>query len=194
MSTEEVLDEFSTDFDLRKIETEWGEEDPGTHKDVGARLVELHHREAAPQIQPETVQESFVLETDAGYELEGVMDLTEKGGVIVDTKTSRLSYEANSLEKSFQPALYDFAYEQTRGEPAKGFRFDVLVKPTARRPATLQRVEGKVNACDREWLFENISQVHKAIQAGVALPASEGSWYCSPKWCGYWNQCKGKKQ
>jgi CRISPR/Cas system-associated exonuclease Cas4 (RecB family) len=160
---------------------------------MGVKLVELHHLEAAPGIAPETVQESFVLETDAGYDLEGTMDLTEKGGVIVDVKTSRAAYAENAIEKEFQPALYDFAYEKTRGKPARGFRYDVLVKPTSRQKPKLQRVEGKVNACDREWLFGTISQVHKAIQAGVALPAPEGSWYCSAKWCGYWNQCKGRK-
>jgi hypothetical protein len=194
MSAEQVLDEFSLDFDLRKSETDWRDEDPGAHKDVGVQLVEAHHREAAPKIKPATVQESFVIETDAGYDLEGVMDLTEQDGTIVDVKTSRSAYDVNSVEKNFQATLYDFAFEHTRGKPASGFRFDVLVKPTARRPAQVQRVEGKVSACDREWLFGSVSQVHKAIQAGVALPAPEGSWYCSSKWCGYWNECKGKKQ
>jgi hypothetical protein len=189
---EAVLDEFSTDFDRRVKETEWGEENPGAQKDLGARLVELHHDEVAPKIEPATVQERFVLETDAGYDLEGVMDLTEKNGVIVDTKTSRAAYAATALEKSFQPALYDFAFEKTRGKPAEGFRFDVLVKGGGRKGPSLQRVEGKVGAEDREWLFESISRVHKAISSGVALPAPEGSWYCSAKWCGYWGQCKGR--
>lgn len=195
MPEEQVLDEFSTEFDQRKAETEWKEdEDPGTQKDVGAALVALHHRTAAPRIEPETVQEAFVLETDAGYDLEGVIDHTEKGGIIVDTKTSRLAYDQNAIERSFQPTLYDFAYEQTRGRKAEGFRYDVLVKPTARAPARLQKVEGKVSDCDREWMFETITQVHKAISAGVAMPAPEGSWYCSPKWCGYWAECKGKSK
>lgn len=194
LSAEAVLDEFSTDFDQRKNETDWQDDDAGAQKDIGAELVKVHHREAAPLIDPATVQENFVIETDAGYDLEGVMDLTEKSGVIVDVKTSRTAYEENSIDRAFQPALYDFAYEQTRKKPAEGFRYDVLVKPTARKPPRLQRVEGKVSACDREWLFETISQVHKAIRSGVALPAPEGSWYCSPKWCGYWNECKGKRK
>lgn len=70
----------------------------------------------------------------------------------------------------------------------------MLVKPTAQKKPILQRVEGKVTNADREWLFDAINQVHKAIQSGVAMPAPEGSWYCSQKWCGYWDQCKGKKK
>lgn len=192
LSAEEVLDTFSQDFEQRKAETDWGDDDPGAQKDMGVQLVKTHHAEAAPQIQPESVQERFTLETDAGYDLEGVMDLTEKGGVIVDVKTSRIAYGENAIEKNFQPALYDFAYEQTRGRKAKGFRYDVLIKPTTRKGPQLQRVEGKVTEEDREWLFDSVNQVHKAIEAGVALPAPEGSWYCSAKWCGYWNECKGK--
>ena len=192
LPTEAVLDEFSADFDRRRLETEWGDEEPGTQKDLGAKLVALHHERVAPAIDPATVQERFLLATEEGYELEGVMDLTEKSGVIVDTKTSRTAYAEDALARSLQPALYDFAFERTRGKPAEGFRYDVLVKGGGRKAPTLQRVEGKVGAEDREWLFENVSRVHKAISSGVALPAPEGSWYCSEKWCGYWSRCKGK--
>jgi hypothetical protein len=194
LAADEVLGEFSDDFERRRAETEWAEEDPGKQKDLGARLVALHHARAAPRIDPATVQERFLLRTDRGYDLEGVMDLTEKSGVIADTKTSRVPYGPEALEKNLQPALYDFAYEQTRGKPATGFRFDVLVKGGSRKAPELQRIEGRLTPEDRDWLFENADRVHKAITAGVALPASEGSWYCSKKWCGYWEQCKGSKK
>jgi CRISPR/Cas system-associated exonuclease Cas4 (RecB family) len=161
---------------------------------MGAQLVGLHHQEAAPKIQPAAVQEAFVLETDAGYDLGGIIDLVETDGTVVDTKTSRSTYEAAAIHRNFQPALYDFAFEVLRRQPAKSFRFDVLVKPTRTRAPLLQRVEGRVTQEDREWLFESVNQIHRAIQAGVALPASEGSWYCSSKWCGYWSQCKGRKK
>lgn len=194
LPTEAVLDRFSDEFETRRSETEWGDENPGQQKDVGIRLTELHHREVAPRIQPETVQESFVIETDGGYDLHGTIDHVERDGTVVDTKTSRMAYEPNAIARSFQPALYDFAYEATRGKPAAGFRYDVLVKPTSARAPRLQQVAGQVTREDREWLFDAMNQVHRAIRSGVALPAPEGSWYCSRKWCGYWNICKGKNQ
>lgn len=188
---EAVLDAFSTDFDIRAKETEWDkDEDPGEQKDMGARLVKLHHEKAAPTIQPETVQESFVIETDAGYELGGTIDVVEKTGVIVDTKTSKTSYAEDSVSGAIQPALYDFAYEALRGKPASGFRYDVLVKT---KTPKYQPVAGKVSERDRAWFFETVSRVHKAAEAGIALPAPEDSWVCSPKWCGYWSLCKGRK-
>ena len=193
MSKDEILDVYSSDFESRKQETEWLDENPGKQKDMGVRLVSLHHDLVAPNIMPATVQEFFNLETNAGYDLFGTMDLVEENGTVVDTKTSRLKYDEAAVSRNFQATLYDFAYESLRKVPAKGFRFDVLIKPTVTKGPTLQQVEGKVTQADREWLFDGIHNVHKAIQAGVALPAPEGSWYCSQKWCGYWDQCKGRK-
>jgi len=70
----------------------------------------------------------------------------------------------------------------------------VLVKPTITKGPVLQQVKGKITPTDRAWFFDAVNQVHRAIKAGVALPAPEGAWYCSKKWCGYWEQCKGRKQ
>jgi hypothetical protein len=191
LSAEETLDAFSTDFEARKQETDWQDEDPGEQKDIGARMVELHHREVAPKIQPESVQERFLIRTDAGYDLGGTIDFTETSGVIGDTKTSRVAYTEQSVQKSIQATMYDFAYEALRGRKSSGFRFDVLVK-SAKVPR-VQQVHAQLGQDDRQWLFETVSHVDKAIRAGIALPAPEGSWYCSPKWCGYWSICKGRK-
>jgi len=199
MPTEAVLDAFSSDFDTRAKETEWDpDEDAGKEKDKGVQMVRAHHEHAAPKIQPETVQESFVIETDAGYDLGGTIDLVEKSGVIADTKTAKAAYAENAIERAMQPALYDFAYEALRGKPAEGFRYDVLVKPTAKKPAEYKPVAGKVTAEDREFLFLTINNVHKAMEAGIAMPAPEapGVWWCSRGWCGYAAICpkfKGRK-
>jgi len=186
LPTEVVLDTFSTDFDTKAKETEWGDDDQGKQKDLGASLVKLHHLEAAPTINPATVQESFVIETDAGYDLGGTIDLTEKSGIIADTKTSKTSYGEDAIERALQPALYDFAYEAINKKPATGFRFDVLVKTKVPK---LQRVQGTVTPRDREWLFDTINNVHKAIEAGIATPAPDGAWWCSREWCGYAHLC-----
>ncbi len=193
LSEEDVLDTFSADFESRKQETKWAGADPGRQKDIGAELIRSHHRVIAPRLRPATVQESFIVRTSAGYDLGGTMDFTERSGVIVDTKTSRLPYEGNAVRRSIQPALYDYAYEAIRGKSATGFRYDVLVKPTQKNPTRVQQIEARVEQKDREWLFDTITQVHRAIQAGVAMPAPEGSWYCSREWCGYWSICKGRK-
>lgn len=192
LPAEAVLDAYSSDFDTKAKETEWGEDDQGKQKDMGAQLVKIHHEKLAPLIQPKTVQESFVIETDAGYDLGGTIDLTETSGVVADTKTSKLAYAEDAISRALQPALYDFAYEALNQKPSTGFRFDVLIKPTKTKPPQTQRIEGKVTHEDREWLFDTIGNVHKAIEAGVSTPAANGAWWCSKDWCGYWDRCKGK--
>jgi hypothetical protein len=192
-SLEEVLDIYSTAFDSRAQETTWGEDDPGQQKDLGAKLVSLHHTAVAPTLQPETVQEEFHLSTDAGYDLGGTFDVTDVNGLVRDTKTAKSAYDPDAISRALQPAMYDFAYESLRGRPAAGFQYDVLVKPTKTRPPVYQAVRAVVSPADRAWLFGTITNVHKAIQAGVALPAPEGAWWCSQDWCGYWSMCKGKK-
>lgn len=197
LSEEQALDAFSADFDTRLKETDWQEEDPGSQKDLGVRLLEAHHRTVAPTITPQSVQEKFLIRTDAGYGLGGTIDFTEQNGVIGDTKTSRLAYTEQAMNKNIQATMYDFAYEALRGRKSIGFRFDVLIKPSAASAKSLPRVQqvhAKLGQDDRNWLFETVSHVDKAIQAGIAMPASEGSWYCSPKWCGYWSMCKGRKR
>lgn len=189
LSESEVLDVYSTSFDIRAKETEWDDDDSGKQKDMGAQLVKAHHAKVAPNIDPLTVQEKFVIETDAGYSLGGTIDLTEKSGVIADTKTSKLKYADDSISRSLQPAMYDFAYEALHGQKAKSFRYDVLVKPTKTKPPEVQQIEAQVTFADREWLFDTINNVHKAIQAGVAIPAPEGAWWCSRDWCGFASMC-----
>lgn len=194
-SLEEALDAYSSDFDIRAKETELTpDESLGELKDVGAQCVAAHHKHIAPTLEPVTVEEKFILNTDAGYDLAGTIDLVTKDGVIHDSKTSKTAYKDDVVSGAIQPAMYDFAYEVLRGEKAKAFQYDVLIKPTKKIGVRTQMVRGEVTQADREWLFQTLNSVHNAIQAGVFLPAQEDSWVCSKKWCGYWSRCKGKNR
>ncbi len=193
----DVLDACATEFDKEALTTEWGEDKPGEEKDSAIACIKAHLQNIAPLIQPETIQEKFVLETSAGFNLGGTIDIVEKSGKVRDSKTAKSKYDEDAIFRAIQPSLYDFAYEALRGKPSTGFAYDVMIKPkqlkTKYVPAETQIVEGKVTPQDRQWLFETVHQVDKAIQAGIALPAPEKSWVCSEKWCGYWHMCKGKK-
>lgn len=191
---EELLDVYSADFEQRAVETEWGGDDKGEQKDMGAKLVELHREKLAPTIQPEKVEEKFTLETDKGFDLGGTIDLIEKDGTVVDSKTSGKRYEEDSIARKIQPALYDFAYEALTGKKAAGFRYDVVLK--LKTKAETQQIRSEVTPEDRSWMINTVNNVHKAMEAGVAMPAPEapGVWWCSEKFCGYWNMCKGKNR
>lgn len=190
-----VLSACSDDFEKRKTETEWTEEEkPGDAKDAAISVLRVHHAVVAPKISPVTVQEEFVIETDGEFDLAGAIDFTDESGVIGDTKTaSRQRASSYVVERSFQPAMYDFAYRALKGAAPTAFRFDVITRPTKLLAPEYKPVQGQVTEQDHQWFFSAITETHKAIKAGVALPAPEGSWYCSQKWCEYWNVCKGRK-
>lgn len=193
LSVDEVLDVYSTDFDIRGAETDWEDDDPGKQKDMGAQLLRAHHEKVAPTIDPKTVQEKFVIETDAGFNIGGTIDLTETNGIVADTKTSKNKYAEDSIHRALQPAIYDFAALALTGKKPPAFRYDILIKPTKTRGPEVQRVQAEVTADDHAWFFDAVTNMDKAIKAGIALPAAEGSWWCSKDWCGYWHLCKGKK-
>lgn len=197
----DILDACATEFDRESTETDWGSSDRGVEKDSAIECAKVHHSQVAPGISPAAVQERFVLETDAGYNLAGIIDYRTTDNVTGDTKTAskrRLSsYSPGCVSRALQPAMYSFAHKAITGKLPKGFRYDVLVKPeqlkTKRNPATVHTVQERVTTRDVDWLLSTVDTFYRATQAGVAMPAPEGSWWCSSKWCGYWSICKGKK-
>lgn len=195
MPIDQVLETCSSEFEKRVPETVFDEEEqPGPAKDAAIRVMEFHHKHVAPLISPVTVQEEFVIQTDAGYDLAGAIDYTDRNDFIGDTKTaSRQRASSYVVNGAFQPAMYDYAFQAMRNRPAKGFRFDIITRPTVKLAPEYKPISGQVTEADHAWLFNGITQVHKAIQAGIALPISEGHWKCSPKYCEYFSICKGRK-
>lgn len=187
---DEVLDQYSTQFDKDAPDTDWDGDDAGAQKDLGAKLVELYHRDVAPDVQPVAVQDQFRIEFESGYALGGTSDVIDENGFIRDTKTSKAKYDDDAVSNSLQATVYDYAYEAKNGKKAKGFIFDVLKK--TKKPE-YQKVQGEVSDHQREMTFEAINTMHENIKTGRFLPAPEGAWWCSKDWCGYWSLCKGKK-
>jgi len=181
---EQVRDHTSDIFEKEAVTTVWDGDDRGEVKDQALQIVTLHHKELAPTIQPATVQEKFRLNLEGEFDVQGIIDITEKNDVVVDTKvTSAQKQNSFEVARALQPAMYDFAFKTLRDRPAAGFRYDLLIRPTKTLPARKKPVPGKVEVEDHQWAFETIERAHKGIKAGVALPADEGSWACG--YCGY---------
>lgn len=185
----DVLDAYSTAFDLEAPLTDWDGDDPGKQKDLGAKLTKAFHELAAPKIQPVSVQETFRVETDAGYALGGTFDVTEANHVIRDQKTSKAEYAPDAVNTEIQPAVYSFAYKAKHGIQPE-FAFDVVTKHKEPR---YQEVKGQVTDTQTNQLFEAVQMMHSQIQRGEFQYAPPGAWWCSKSWCGYWDKCKGKK-
>lgn len=191
LPVDDVVDAFSTEFERRKPETEWGEDKPDKQKDMGVQMVKVFQRDAAKNINPVEVQKPFRVEfADAGYAIGGTMDTVTEGHVIRDQKTSKTYYALDAVEREIQPAVYSFAYQAEKAVKPR-FAFDVITKHKEPR---YQEVTGQVGEVQIEQLFETINIMHSQIQRGEFQYAPPGSWWCSPDWCAYWSQCKGKKK
>jgi hypothetical protein len=186
----DVLDAFSTSFDKAAPQTDWDGEDPGKQKDLGAKMAKVFHEKGAPGIQPVSVQESFRIETDAGYALGGTFDVIQEGHIIRDQKTSKAEYSEDAVQSEIQPAVYSFAYAAVHGAKPQ-FAYDVVTKHV--KEPRYQEVRGQVTETQTEQLFDAIGIMHEQVRRGEFQYAPPGAWWCSKQWCGYWNMCKGKK-
>lgn len=195
LSLEATLSAYSDSFDTLSQETEWGTDDKGASKDLGAGCVEVHHAKVAPKIKPKAIEERFLIPTDQDYDLGGTMDIVEVDNTIRDSKTSSRAPSDAMVFKSIEAALYDFAFEAlNEGKKAKRFVYDVIKKPTKSKPAEATSIAGKVTRNDRQWLFDTINTQNQMLKLGLFPPASDQAYWCSKDWCGYWSMCKGKKR
>lgn len=191
----DVMDATSTKFDELAKDTSFdGECDASKSKDFAMKLIRAHQEKLAPKIQPIAVQKYFkLIHKDWEYDLAGTIDYIEINGVVVDLKTSKDYYALNCISRAIQPAMYDLAYQAIFKKKSASFRYDVLIKPTKLLPARVQQVSDRVTEDDRSWLLSTIENVHRALEAGIETPAPEGAWWCSQKWCAYYDECKGKR-
>jgi hypothetical protein len=72
-----------------------------------------------------------------------------------------------------------------QGEPEAGLAFDCAVKnkkPVA-KTITTERTEEQC-----AWWLAQLPIIYQSMQTGVFPPGQVG-WWCSPKFCGYWDLC-----
>lgn len=183
------------------VNAAWDEEEPmiapeeketpvtvlrGQSVDTSVSLSLLHHREAAPLIVPVELERRFRIETgEFAYDLMGVIDVQEPDRVI-DTKTASKSKTQTDVDTSIQLTAYHLAIEKLTGEPVTEVGFDVLV---ATKQPKFQPLRSTRSPVDHIRLFNRVARAADVIKAGAFMPAEEGAWVCSPKFCGYWDDC-----
>ncbi len=193
---EAVQDTFSSAFDVESKEVLWTPEEAeagiakvkGQLKDDGVRLVETYHGQVAPTIQPESCEEVIPVEFNGfPYDLKCVVDLVDDKQIVHDTKTRSKSPTAEEANRSIQLTAYSLAYRHSRKRKEEGLQLDVAVRN--KTPKIVQLPTERTNE-QIERLLETMARAAEAIQQGIFLPAPEGAWYCSPKFCGYYASCK----
>lgn len=196
LKVSDVVDYAVANFDDR-VRTEGvfvtpGDEKPeqeliGKAKDETVKLTELLMTDVAPRTQPKAVEERQKIEVPAStHDLLGIIDLIDENDFIVDHKTSAKTKTQDEVNKDSQFTFYALTYRAKFGKDPAGVRIENLV--LKKKPEVVSLVTSR-DENDYQVLVNRINSVVDAINKGVYTPASEGSWFCSPRFCGYWFSC-----
>ena len=160
-------------------------------EEVVADVVEmatLHGEEQAPDYQPVQVEEYVRIELpNHSRDIVGVIDLVDDQDRVVDFKTAGKKKSQGAADNSTQLTIYAAAHKSATGRDASEVRLDTVVRTktkTSRSVVTSTRDDADFGA-----LANRINAVTGSIDAGTFTPAVPGSWWCGPKWCGYWDTC-----
>lgn len=175
---------------LDKEEAFWGRKVTiGKMKDLAISLAALHHIEAAPNIDPISVERKWEIDViGTPHTLAGRIDIEEEFG-IRDTKTIKMSPTQKKADNSDQLTMYGMAkcvLDDLRPEDLS-FHFDFLhkLKTPQYKPFGTERTQADVEALKRR-----ISKAFEVIESGIFMPTSRDNWWCSPEWCGYYDVCE----
>lgn len=185
----EVLDAFTTNFDVQKGETIWM---PGEGADSfraeGIKLVKKYHSEMSPRIQPVAVQEMIKVNfSNLDIEFWAIPDIVTDSKIIIDNKVTGKTPNQADIDKDLQPTSYALAYRNKYNKIERGFQFHNMVrlkKGAELKPFTTSRSEADVNR-----LLKIIGHVLHGIREKIYHPCNPKCWWCSEAWCGYHQIC-----
>lgn len=199
-STEQVVDEFVTQLaneQRDEAEIDWDGEDPGAMKDRGVSMVANYHKVIVPTMKPTLVENEFniKLHPDHNWTIKGYIDViasTDDGFLAKpsgphDIKTVK---KAHDYADSIQATLYTYA---TMEEDDEDKTFSVHELKVLRdgphadvREVTRDR-EAQLRHLKRIAMIAR--EIEWRVQTGEWQGAAPGTWWCSQKYCGYWDTC-----
>lgn len=159
--------------------------------DRAVALTKFHYRNLLPRISPVLIEKEFKIKVkDFPFILAGKIDLIDAEGRLRDLKTSRNTPSSLEVKKSLQLTLYALPLFFSASNNKVKVGLDYLVYKDEK--IKLVQLESFREKEQFVTLLEIIKRAGDCIKKGVFLPALPGSWWCSEKWCGYWEECKLK--
>lgn len=182
LTTEELLDEFSSEWDYRTgaEDVDFGADQPGKLKDSGAAALSIYHRLIAPSIEPVSVEREFSMTWGLDWDLVGFIDLEDAAGNVRDFKLTAKRLSQPAADGDLQATTY-LAARRAEGNPAAGFCFDTLLrqaKPSA-EVVTTHRSDRQLDALT-DRVFALAREIEWRTESGVwSAGAAPGTWFCS---------------
>lgn len=180
-----------------------GEPEPGVIKDMGVRLTRKYHRVALgsdrdsktkqplPAVKPVAAEQVFRVkvhpENSDPIPFLGIIDLVEEDS-ISDLKTKKKAASQSEADNSIQLSLY----AHVTGIP--NVRLDQLVKPTKTMPERFLRTTSIRDKRETMHALDVVAEVAQDIAVGRFRRTNPENWWCTEKWCPYWDDCRGRKR
>lgn len=190
--TEHVLDLFADEWEDRtsREEIAWESDKPGQLKDDGIAVVKAYDLTIAPSVTATHVEREFTLQLEGvDWSFTGFFDVEQDDGAVADLKVRGRKLSPGDAAVDLQPTAYMLA-RRAEGNPAPAFRYHTMVRvkqPYAEIVPTV-RTDRQLDAfVDR--LYGIAAEMHWRLENDVWQGAVPGSWWCSEKFCGYWDSC-----
>jgi len=167
-------------------------------KDRAVRLARRYRDAVAPRIQPgllpngePAVQAAVSASLPAiGLELYGVMDLQDEARVIRDLKSSGKSPNRDAAEKSSQLSMYGLLDHILTGAPTSRLALDTVVLTDGGKCYAADAQETTRGPEEHVAMIERLGTIKNAIEREIFVPTDPDNWACSPRFCGYYEQCR----
>ncbi len=158
--------------------------------DKARRLTALHSNQVAPTLAVTHVERRWTIDIpDYDATLEGVIDHQEGSEAIHDVKTAKKKPADDEADNSEQLSTYAVAVQVLDGALPQHLWLDHLVDATKTRLPTVYRQHTIRTKQSVRATLARIEAALNAFKTGVFVPARRSDWWCSPKFCGYWDTC-----
>lgn len=190
----QVVEAYAESFKeaFESEEVDWQGENKNKVFNTGRGLVEVHHTERAPLIQPSAVQQKIVTRfSNVPYTFVAKLDIIEEAKRIVDLKTSKKTPTQDMVISSDQLTAYSLSFRQEYGRDEELVRLEYMVSTKEPKCVPLQAT--------RTWeeieaYLKVVGQVYQGIQDENWTPCDEQfNWTCSLTSCGFYRMCKPKR-
>lgn len=182
LPTETVQDFFSEAFAIAAADAEFrDEEDPVALNETGRALIAKYVADAAASVQPKAV-ELPVQGVIAGVRVQGIVDLVDTDGRIIDCKTASRRPAGITADYGLQLTTYSMITPGATG----ACRLDTVTKT---QDVQLVQQSCTIDAEERRYAETIYPMVQDGMRDGIYTPR-RGSPLCSRRYCGYWRECE----
>ena len=198
MGLVEATQAVSDSFDQKKVDIEnWEDENPDHIKDKALKAFTVYYREAVPHIKPLKVEHTFAKKIGT-VPFRGVIDLVDSVKeeafvdgvqpmveVVSDLKVTGMRWPEQRVRQSAQLTFYAYVENTFR------VRYDFILEQKS--GIKYDKNRSVRTAHDFKMLIEDVEATDDMIKKGF-FPRCDGTnWWCTPKFCGYYERCKGPK-